>query len=153
MRINFYDAVLEDNRTMLVKEKAVNFEAGKMNNSEKVVMMMRGLLHLEKMAEEYCYMISLNSSCRIIGIFFLSKGTVNASIISPREFYIRALLVGAVQVILCHNHPSGSITPSDSDIETTKRLKEAGELINISLADHIIIGGENHFSFKEAGML
>lgn len=153
MRINFYDAVLEDNRTMLVKEKAVNFEAGKVNNSEKVVMMMRGLLHMEKMAEENCYMLALNSSCRIIGIFFLSKGTVNASIISPREFYIRALLVGAVQVILCHNHPSGSTTPSDSDIETTKRLKEAGELINISLADHIIIGGENYFSFKGAGML
>ena len=153
MRINFYDAVLEDNRTMLVKEKAVNFEAGKMNNSKEVVMVMRKLLHLEKRAEEYCYIIALNSSCRIIGIFFLSKGTVNASIISPREFYIRALLVGAVQVILCHNHPSGSITPSDSDIETTKRLKEAGELININLADHIIIGGENHFSFKEVGML
>ena len=153
MRINFYDAVLEDNRTMLVKEKAVNFEAGKMNNSKEVVMVMRKLLHLEKRAEEYCYIIALNSSCRIIGIFFLSKGTVNASIISPREFYIRALLVGAVQVIFCHNHPSGSITPSDSDIETTKRLKEAGELININLADHIIIGGENHFSFKEVGML
>lgn len=154
MRINFYDAMLTDGgRTTLVKEKAVNYDAGKMNTPESVVMIMRGLLHMEQMAEEHCYMVALNSSCRIIGMFLLSKGTVNAALITPREVYIRALLVGAVQIIVCHNHPSGGVTPSNQDLSVTKQLKEVGELININLADHIIIGSDGFLSFKQEGML
>ena len=154
MRINFYEAILsEDGRASLVKEKGTNYEAGKLNNPEDIVLMMRKLLHMEKMAEEYCYMIALNSSCKVLGIFFISKGTVNVSLITPREVYIRALLSGAVQIILCHNHPSGSAEPSEMDIVITKKIKEAGELININLADHIIIGSDTYLSFKEAGIL
>lgn len=154
MRINFYDAMLTDGgRTTLVKEKAVNYDAGKMNTPESVVMIMRGLLHMEQMAEEHCYMVALNSSYRIIGMFLLSKGTVNAALITPREVYIRALLVGAVQIIVCHNHPSGGVTPSNQDLSVTKQLKEVGELININLADHIIIGSDGFLSFKQEGML
>lgn len=154
MRINFYDAVLTDGgRTTLVKEKAVNYDAGKINTPERVVLIMQGLLHMGQMAEEQCYMIALNNSFGIIGIFFLSKGTVNASLITPREVYIRALLVGAVQIIFCHNHPSGNVTPSNQDVLLTKQLKEAGELININFADHIIIGGDCYCSFKQEGML
>ena len=154
MRINFYDAMLsDDGRTMLVKEKAVNYEAKKMNNPQEIMLMMRSLLHLERRAEEHCYMIALNNSCKILGIFFISKGTVDASLLAPREIYIRALLVGAVQVILCHNHPSGNLTPSKLDISVTKQLKETGELIGIPLLDHIIIGGDSYYSFREQGML
>lgn len=101
MRINFYEAMLsEDDRTKLVKEKGLNYEAEKLNNPEDIVLMMRRLLHMEQMAEEYCYMIAMNSSCKVLGIFFISKGTVNVSLITPREIYIRALLSGAVQIIL-----------------------------------------------------
>lgn len=154
MRINFYEAILsEDDRTMLVKEKAVNYEAGKMNNPEDIVLMMRRLVHMEQMAEEYCYMVAMNNLCRVLGVFLISKGTVNASLITPRELYIRALLLGAVRIILCHNHPSGNVLPSEQDITITKKIKEAGELINISLADHIIIGGDCYFSFNEAKIL
>lgn len=154
MRINFYEAVLsEDDRTMLVKERAVNYEIGKLNNPEDIVLMMRRLLHMEKMAEEYCYMIAMNSSCKVLGIFLISKGTANVSLITPREVYIRALLSGAVQIVLCHNHPSGNVLPSDTDIKITQKIKEAGELININLADHIIIGSDSYLSFKEAEIL
>lgn len=154
MRINFYEARLsEDERIMLVKEKGVNYEAGKLNNPENIVLMMRRLLHIQQMAEEYCYMIALNSSCRPLGVFLISKGTVNASLITPRELYIRALLAGAVQIVLCHNHPSGNAVPSRQDMEITQKIKEAGELINISLADHIIIGSDSYLSFKEAKIL
>ena len=154
MRINFYEAVLsEDDRTTLVKERAVNYEAGKLNNPEGIVLMMRRLLHIEKMAEEYCYMISMNSSCKVLGIFLISKGTANVSLITPREVYIRALLSGAVQIVLCHNHPSGNAVPSEQDIAITRKVKEAGELININLADHIIIGSDSYLSFKEAEIL
>lgn len=108
---------------------------------------------MDRMAEEYCYLIALNSSFKTLGIFLISKGTVNVSLIAPREVFIRALLAGAVQIILCHNHPSGDTPPSRQDAELTKRIKETGELVGIPLADHIIIGGNTYFSFKEHGML
>lgn len=105
------------------------------------------------MAEEHCYMIALNSACRVQGLFFLSKGTVNLCLITPREYYIRALLSGAVQTILCHNHPAGNVTPSKDDIDITTRIKDTGMLLNIRLVDHIIIGRDTYYSFKEHEML
>lgn len=154
MRINFYDARITDNgRTVLVKEKGSNYETQNMNCPERISLMMQTLLHMDELAEEHCYMIALNSSCRILGLFFLSKGTVGASIVSPREVFMRALLIGSVQIILCHNHPSGNTIPSESDIKLTERIKEAGELLNICLADHIIIGKDRYLSFKEANLL
>lgn len=79
MRINFYEARLsEDDRIILVKDKAVNYKAEKLNAPDKIAKMMRELLHMGKMAEEYCYMIALSSACRILGSLFISKGTVNA---------------------------------------------------------------------------
>ena len=115
--------------------------------------MLQSLLHIGELAEEHCYLIALNSSCRILGIFFLSKGTVYASLVSPREVFIRALLIGAVQIVLCHNHPSGNPTPTDTDIKLTKKVQESGALLHIALADHIIIGGNSYLSFKEADLL
>lgn len=154
MRINFYDArIADDDRTILVKEKGINYETLNMNCPEKISMMMQTLLHMNELAEEHCYMIALSCSCRILGIFFLSKGTVSASLVSPREVFMRAALIGAVQIILCHNHPSGNTVPSDSDFKLTERIKKAGELLNIPLADHIIIGKNGYLSFKEADLL
>lgn len=154
MRINFYEARLsEDDRTMLVKEKGMDYEAGRLNSPAEIALMMRRLLHMEQMAEEHCYMIAMNNCCKVLGIFLISKGTANASIISPREVYMRALLSGAVQIVLCHNHPSGNVEPSELDKVTTKRIKEAGEMVNIALIDHIIIGGDSYLSFKEQGLL
>lgn len=154
MRINFYDArIASDDKTILVKEKGINYESLNMNNPEKIYVMMQTLLHMNELAEEHCYVIALNCSCRILGIFFISKGTVSASLISPREVFMRAFLIGAVQLILCHNHPSGSAAPSESDVQLTKRIKEAGELLNIPLSDHIIIGKNSYLSFKEANLL
>lgn len=154
MRINFYDAALTDTGgTVLVKEKAVNYDAGKMNSPRSVMMVMQGLLHMDQMAEEHCFILALNNSYKIIGIFLLSKGTVNTCLITPREVYTRALLIGAVQIILCHNHPSGDVAPSINDEIVTKQLKEVGELININFADHIIVGGDCYYSFKQDGNL
>lgn len=154
MRINFYDArITGDDKTILVKEKGINYESLNMNNPEKIYVMMQALLHMNELAEEHCYMIALNCSCRILGIFFISKGTVSLSLVSPREVFMRALLIGAVQIILCHNHPSGNAVPSECDVQLTKRIKEIGELLNIPLADHIIIGKNSYLSFKEANLL
>lgn len=154
MRINFYEAIQsKDGRTVLVKEKTVNYETGKLNSAENIVLMMHKLLNIGRMAEEHCYMIGMNSTGKILGIFFISKGTVNNSLITPREVYMRALLIGAVQIILCHNHPSGNVLPSNTDTKLTQKIKEAGEMLYINLADHIVIGKDSYFSFKEAKML
>ncbi len=154
MRINFYDTRITDNdRTVLVKEKGINYETLNMNSPEKITIMMQTLLHMDELAEEHCYMLGLNNSCRILGMFFLSKGTVSASLVSPREIFMRAVLIGAVQIILCHNHPSGNPIPSECDINLTKRIKEAGDLLDIHLADHIIISRDSYLSFREAKLL
>ena len=154
MRINFYDArITDDARTILVKEKGVNYESLSMNCPEDISRMLQELLHMDKLAEEHCYMIALNSSCRILGMFLISKGTVTESLVSPREVFMRAVLIGAVQIILCHNHPSGNAVPSEDDLKLTERIKEVGKLLNIRLADHIIIGKDRYLSFKESALL
>lgn len=154
MRINFYDArIVDDSRTILVKEKGINYESTKMNGPEEISRMLKTLLHMDELAEEHCYMIALNSSCKILGLFLLSKGTVSESLLSPREVFLRAALIGAVQIVLVHNHPSGNPIPSECDIKLTKRLNDGGELLNIHLADHIIIGKNKYLSFREANLL
>lgn len=154
MRINFYDArIADDSRTILVKEKGINCESKKMNCPKEISLMLKTLLHIDELAEEHVYMIALNHSCKILGIFLISKGTICTSLVSPREVFLRAVLIGAVQIVLVHNHPSGNPVPSECDMELTKRLKAVGELLNICLADHIIIGRGSYFSFKEAKLL
>ena len=108
--------------------------------------------HLARYDTLLICVLALNSKCKVLGFFNVSKGTVNSSLIGIREIYVRALLIGASFIILIHNHPSQDSTPSEKDVEITIRLKEAGELLNIPLADHIIVG-EKYYSFKEAGVL
>lgn len=154
MQINFYDAkIMDSGITVLVKEKGVNYETNHINCPEKIFEIMQKLLHMGELVEEHCYMIAFNRSFKILGIFFLSKGTVCMSLVSPRELFLRAVLIGSAQVVFCHNHPSGNTTPSTSDRKLTKEIKEAGDLLNIPLTDHIIIGRDAYFSFKEQDML
>ena len=83
----------------------------------------------------------------------VSRGTVNASLATPREIFIEALRYRAVSLILVHNHPSGDPSPSREDVAFTKRVRLAGEVVGIALLDHIIIGDNAFMSLKERGML
>ena len=103
--------------------------------------------------QEHMKLLLLNSKSMLIGETDISKGTVNASLITPRELFIEALQKNAVAIVIMHNHPSGDPTPSQEDIITTNRIKNAGNLIGIELLDHIIIGNNCYISFREAGML
>ncbi len=89
----------------------------------------------------------------MIGETDISKGTVNASLITPRELFLEALRKEAVSIILLHNHPSGDPSPSGEDILVTERILKAGELIGIELLDHIIIGNNCYISFRESELL
>ena len=103
--------------------------------------------------QEHMKLLMLNTKSKLLGESDVSKGTVNASLVSPRELFIEALNKQAVSIILLHNHPSGDPTPSKTDILLTKRVKEAGDLIGIELLDHIIIGDNCYFSFAEKELL
>lgn len=103
--------------------------------------------------QEIMKLLMLNSKTHLIGETDISKGTVNASLITPRELFIEALQKNAVSIIILHNHPSGDSTPSREDILITARIKEAGDLIGINLLDHVIIGNNCYTSFYESGLL
>lgn len=103
--------------------------------------------------QEHMKLLLLNTKSKLIGESNISKGTVNSSLVSPRELFIDALQMGAVSIILLHNHPSGDPTPSKEDILVTRRIKEAGALIGIDLLDHIIIGNNCYTSFCEKNLI
>lgn len=121
MKINFYDTqIAADYSISLVKEKELSYDIKSYDGPESVVKMMNHLFKLNCAAEEHCYMVTLNTKCEPLGIFLISKGTVNKSLLEPREVYMKALLNGSVYVILLHNHPSKVATPSSVDLLTTK---------------------------------
>ncbi|MEE1315515.1 MAG: DNA repair protein RadC [Faecalimonas sp.] len=108
---------------------------------------------LRHQKQEQMKLLMLNTKAKLLGESNISKGTVNASLITPRELFIEALERGAVAIVLIHNHPSGVPTPSQNDIMLTKRVKEAGELIGIELLDHIIIGNNCYVSLAEEKLI
>ncbi|CDD08525.1 putative DNA repair protein RadC [Dorea sp. CAG:317] len=103
--------------------------------------------------QEVMKLLLLNSKAELIDETNISKGTVNASLVTPRELFVEALKKEAVSMILLHNHPSGDPTPSRDDVLTTKRISECGLLIGIELLDHIIIGNNCYVSFQEENLL
>ncbi len=104
-------------------------------------------------AKEHFKLILLNTRNKIIGISTVSIGSLNASIVHPREVFKDAIMHNAYSVVLAHNHPSGDPEPSEDDLTITKRLTEAGKILGIEVIDHIIITKTGFFSFKEKGLL
>ena len=110
-------------------------------------------LGIQDCAEEYLYSICLDTKGHLIGCFEVSHGTINSSLASPREIYQKALMLGAVSIILTHNHPSGDPTPSAEDINLTKQVKQAGEMIGIPLLDHLIVSKRGWDSMNEGNLV
>lgn len=111
---------------------------------------MEDMRHLK---QEHMKLLMLNTKSMLIGEKDIYKGTVNASLVNPREIFIEALQKEAVSIILLHNHPSGDPSPSSMDISTTDRIRKAGEFIGIELLDHIIIGNNCYISFLEEELI
>lgn len=108
---------------------------------------------MEDLRQEEIRLIMLNTKNKIIAHKTISKGTVNASIVTPREIFFPAIKMMASSIILAHNHPSADVTPSSEDKNITEIVARSGKLINIKLLDHIIIGKNKIYSFKEAGLI
>lgn len=156
MRITKYTTMLtESQRAVLEKEVTVNCPEvdRKMNTPENVAKVAKYFLRLSERTEEYLYMLCMNNKLDMIAVFELSHGNVNSSIVGVREIFQKALLANAVSIILMHNHPSGDPTPSREDVEVTKRVKDAGNLLGVQLLDHIIVGRPGYCSLKERGHL
>ena len=107
---------------------------------------------LRRETKEYFFAIHLDGKNRICCVDEVSVGSLNQSVVHPREVFKTALLSSAASIILVHNHPTGDSTPSREDISITSRLKEAGEIIGVKLLDHIIIG-DSYLSFAGQGLL
>lgn len=108
---------------------------------------------LRHQRKECVILACLDGKGQILKEILLSSGSVNMSLISPREVFLEALRNDAVNVILIHNHPSGDPSPSEADIQSTKRVFDMGQLLDVLLLDHIIIGDNCYFSFKEYGFI
>lgn len=104
--------------------------------------------------EMFC-ILNLTTDGKVINFNLVSMGTLNASLVSPREVFKSSILSNAARIIAIHNHPSGTVSPSKQDKLITQRLREAGELLDIQLLDHVIIGGDNgrYYSFHEENLL
>lgn len=104
---------------------------------------------LRNKLKEYFYILLLNSKNRIISKELISEGTLNSSLVHPREVFKPAIKKSANSIILIHNHPSNDLTPSKDDILITKRLEETGNIVGIRVLDHLIIGDGQFLSLKE----
>lgn len=124
---------------------------GHVLNSEQVAEFMRQVVKRER-REVFCAFM-LDNRNRIYRAEVISVGTINASIVHPREVYAPAIQHRATALIACHNHPSGFTDPSEDDIEITKRLMKVGDLVGIELLDHVIVGKDSHVSMRERGLI
>ncbi len=106
--------------------------------------------HLDR---EHFIAITIDGASRVIGTHTISIGTLNQSIVHPREVFYPAIKDKAAAILIAHNHPSGQLFPSRADKQVTTRLKEAGKLIGIEVIDHIILAPDGYYSFQESDEL
>lgn len=143
-------ASLEIARRVIASEQAdetARREGKPVTSPEQVYELLRG--KIRNYRQEHFIVASFNSRDRLLGVDTVSVGTVDASVIHPREIFANAIRRHASYIIVAHNHPSGDPTPSTADEHVTRRLTEAGKVMNIEVRDHLIIGHNTFFSFKE----
>lgn len=139
----------------MVKETSCNY-GGKdyqIKNPWDIYKALIEVYKLDKEPEEVFLCICLDTKNKIIGIHEASRGSLNSTIVTPREIFKRALVNNANKIILVHNHPSGSVEASELDKNVTKRLMDSGEILGVEVLDHLIIGDDTYFSFKENNIL
>lgn len=136
----------------MIKERRVSYDAERLTTPEQAAAAFTGMLG--EPDREYMVVLMLDGKNRITSIHRVSEGTLNQSLVHPRETFKAAILANAAAVILVHNHPSGDPSPSKEDISITRRLKDAGELLGIRVLDHVIVGHDGRFlSMVTAGLI
>ena len=153
--VKYRTKLTEQQRVVLEKELSVYCPDvdRQMNSPSKIVKLATSYLRMHELPEEYMYMVCMNNKLHMTGVFEISHGNVNSSIVGTREVFQKALLANAVSIIFIHNHPSGDPKPSREDIAVTRKLFDAGKLLGVDVLDHIIIGRPEYTSLKEKGYL
>lgn len=130
-----------------------------LSEPEKIVAYMEGAFAAEPTVESV-WVIALNSKLRPLGRIKISSGTLNSCLVHPREVFRAAIMTAASSIVLVHNHPSGDPQPSAADIRITRVIREAGQLMQIELLDHVIIGCREddplrlgYYSFRSGGFV
>ena len=131
----------------IVKEKSVKYENRRISTPGDAQYLCRRFL--EDSDREQLIVVSLDTKNQPNTINVASIGSLNSSIVHPREIFKSAILSNANSIIIAHNHPSGNPTPSPQDIQFTKRMEECGEMMGIQLLDHIIVGDSGYISLRE----
>jgi DNA repair protein RadC len=126
-----------------------------LNSNDMYGIMQKILLREQKIDQnrEHFWVIGLENNNRILFIELISLGTVNATLVEPMEVYSLALQKRAVKIMLCHNHPSGELKPSEADKDVTDRLLQVGIIIKLPVIDHLIISTTSYISFDTIGLL
>lgn len=128
----------------LVRNESQAYQARKIGGSDDAVALCVELVRsvLDNATAEKFLVVSLDTQLRPIGVHVVTQGVLDASLVHPREVFQHALLTNASSLLLCHNHPSGDLTPSREDKTTTKRLRDAGDILGVKIIDHIIVGND-----------
>jgi DNA repair protein RadC len=139
-------------KSLEVREIEYSYEQRpKINSMDDVVQVVKPMIADPN--KEFFVALYLNIKNGVLKQEVISIGSLNANIVHPREIFKTACMISASSIIVAHNHPSGDPTPSREDIEITKKLFEAGKMMGIELLDHVIIGHDRNYGFKESGQL
>ena len=131
----------------MVREESFTYKPATIISPESAFALLESAFDLSNQPEEVVALIALDTRNVVAGLFIVSRGTVNSSLVHPREVFKRALLCNASSIIIAHNHPGGSLNPSDEDRAMTQRIKEAGRIVEVSLSDSLIIARGRCYSF------
>jgi DNA repair protein RadC len=124
------------------------------HGAEEVAKVFQDILALEDKIEqekEHYYVMHLNIRSQVMMVELVTVGTLTSSLVHPRETFRRAVMAGAASIIIAHNHPSGEVDPSDEDMKVTRVMLDAGNILGITMLDHIIFTKDDYFSFKRNG--
>jgi DNA repair protein RadC len=135
----------------LIKEKSSLYQSNVVNSPSDAFVIVNQ--YLENVDREHFGILCLDTKNKVTAIHTVSIGSLNSSIVHPRELFKAAILANSNSIVLFHNHPSGDPTPSSEDITVTRRLTEAGTVMGIEVLNHVIVGDGRHISLKERGVI
>lgn len=147
-QLAFEDTFIRETRVSYIHSQQALF---KIRSASDVAMFVRTIL--TDNSREHFVAMFLDAMHQVAAYSVVSIGIANSAPVTPREVYQRAIVAGAISIVVAHNHPSGSTLPSDEDHKVTKRLFESGVLLGIKLLDHVVVTDKEHYSFSENGVL
>ena len=139
-----------DELLQMVREKAQEYNVSRITSASDVYSLLNQYATMER---EHFLLVTLDGSSKVIEQRVIHIGTLNQSLVHPREIFRPAILDNSVGIIIAHNHPSGTLEASRADIQITQRLKEVAKLVGIELLDHVILSSQGYYSFSDEGLL